>query len=95
MAVRLADALRRGALSHGLDGEPDVDFLAMDWFAIADRPVSELRDRFGVVAKAAGAETAGSVGPWERGGISPFQFDSAQQAAADAGRPYESYGATP
>ena len=32
MAVRVADALRRGALSHGLGDEPDVDFLAIDWF---------------------------------------------------------------
>jgi hypothetical protein len=95
MAVRLADALRRGALSHGLDGRPDVDLLAVDWFALADRPVDDLRQRFGVVAKSTTAVAAGSVGPWERGGISPYQYDTARRAALEEGRAYDSFGATP
>lgn len=95
MAVRVADALRRGALSHGLGGQPDVDFLALDWFELADRPVDELRERFNVVAKADRAVAAGSVGPWEPGGISEFQHRSATEAAAADGRPYDAYGATP
>lgn len=95
MAVRLADALRRGALSHGLGGQPDVDLLAVDWFALADRPVEELRSAFGVVAKSPAAEAAGSVGPWEAGGISPYQWTTAQEQAAALGRPYDSYGARP
>ena len=95
MAVRVADALRRGALSHGIDGEPDVDLLALDWFEVADRPVEELRSAFNIVPKSAGAIAAGSVGPWEPGGISEVQFGSATTAAAEAGRPYDAYGATP
>ena len=95
MAVRLADALRRGALSHGLGGAPDVDLLGTDWFELAERPVAELREAFGVVAKAPEAVAAGSVGPWDHGGISPFQFESAQQRAAEEGRAYDAYGASP
>ncbi len=95
MAVRLADALRRGALSHGPEGQPDVDLLAVDLFAHADRPVEELREAFGIVPKAPEAIAAGSVGPWEPGGISPYQWTTAQGAAAAAGRAYEAYGAEP
>lgn len=95
MAVRVADALRRGALSHGPDGQPDVDLLALDWFTLADQPIAELRGRFGLVAKSAAAVAAGSVGPWEPGGISPYQHDTGTQAAAAAGRPYHGFGATP
>jgi len=95
MAVRVADALRRGALSHGPDGQPDVDLLALDWFSLADQPVAGLRERFGLVGKSAAAVAAGSVGPWERGGISPYQHDTGTRAAAAAGRPYDGFGATP
>lgn len=95
MAVRVADALRRGALSHGMAGEPDVDFLAVDWLALAPRPIEELRDAFGIVPKAAAAVEAGSVGPWEPGGISEYQHRTAQESAAAQGVAYEAYGATP
>ncbi len=95
MSVRLADALRRGALSHGPEGEDDVDFMALDWFEYADRPLDELRRRFGITSKADKAIAAGSVGPWEPGGISPFQYETGRQAAADAGVPYNSHGAHP
>ena len=78
-----------------LDGEPDVDFMALDWFSIADRPVDELRERFGITPKADQAVAAGSVGPWEVGGISPVQFDMGRKAAETAGRPHDTYGATP
>ena len=95
MAVRLADALRRGALSHGPTGEPDVDLLAVDWFELADQSVDAIRDRFGVVPKAEKAIVAGSVGPWSAGGISPFQDETGRNAARSAGHPYDSYGASP
>lgn len=95
MAVRVADALRRGAQTHGPDGAPDVDFLAFDWFAVADRPVDELRAQLGVPPASAAARDAGSVGPWEPGGISEYQYGAARAAAEAAGVPYESYGATP
>lgn len=95
MAERLADALRRGALSHGLDKHPDVDFLALDWFTLADQPLDDLQSRFGVVPKSDIAVRAGSVGPWQQGGISPFQRDAGRTAAAADKRPYQPYGATP
>ena len=38
MAIRLADAMRRGALCHdNLTGADSIDYLAVDWFAIADQ----------------------------------------------------------
>lgn len=95
MAVRIADALRRGALSHGTDGRPDVDLLAVDWFELAPLPIHEVRERFGVVERSAAARAAGSVGPWEPGGISEYQHDSASSASRARGDVYDSYGATP
>lgn len=95
MATRVADALRRGALSHGSGDAPDVDLLAVDWFAIAHEPVDDLRRRFGIVAKSPEATAAGSVGPWEPGGISTFQHDQGTQHANAIGVPYQSFGATP
>jgi len=103
MAVRLADAFRRGARAawshndhHGL--QEGIDFLAVDWFEHAGRPVEEVRAHFfldGLAAKSAAAETAGSVGPWEPGGISPYQYAAGQALADEDGRAYDSYGAVP
>ena len=95
VAQRVADALRRGALSHGLDGAPDVDFLALDWFGFADRPINELREAFGIVPKSTKAIDAGSVGPWEPGGISEHQYETARARAEAEGRTYDAHGATP
>ena len=93
MSVRIGDAMRRGALTHGLDGEPDVDFMAVDWFALADRPVEDLRTAFGLTPKADKAVAAGSVGPWESGGISEAQLAMGREAAERDGRNYEGFGA--
>jgi hypothetical protein len=95
MAVRIGDALRRGARSHGLDGRPDVDLLAVDWFELADRSVEEVRELFGVEDRSQDARDAGSVGPWEVGGISEYQLETAGARAAAAGEEYRTYGATP
>jgi hypothetical protein len=95
MATRIADALRRGASSHGLGGAPDVDFLALDWFALADRQIRDLREAFGVVPKGAGAVAAGSVRPWEPGGISEFQDRLGREMAEAPGEPDDSHGAAP
>jgi hypothetical protein len=81
--------MRRGALVGG-----SVDFLDIDWFAIADQPVEDLRRRFGVVAKSAGALAAGSVGPWEAGGISAYQWKCGQELAGATSAAYDSFGAT-
>jgi hypothetical protein len=89
MAARVADAMRRGALCRG-----SVDFLRTDWFALADRSVEDVREHFGVVAKAPAALAGGSVGPWEPGGISPFQQHAGAELARGRGGTYESYGAS-
>ncbi len=93
MAVRLADGMRRGALVGAHAGGPDL--LQTDWFALADRPVAEVRARFGIVPKSEHAVEVGSVTAWEPGGISPYQYECGRQAAAAAGREYDSYGAVP
>jgi hypothetical protein len=94
MALRLADAMRRGALCHdGETGSDSIDFLRMDWFALAQRSCEDLRVRFNLVPKAPPAVAAGSVGPWERGGISPFQMKAGRELAAARGVPYDAHGA--
>jgi hypothetical protein len=94
MAVRLSDAMRRGALcSDSETGSTSIDFLQMDWFAVAHRSCADLRARFGVTPKSADAVEAGSVGPWEPGGISPFQMRSGQELARRRGVPYDAHGA--
>ena len=90
MAIRLSDAMRRGALCHDArTGADSIDFLRLDWFSVAHVPCAELRERFHVVAKAEEAVAAGSVGPWEPGGISPFQMNAGQAMAAARGVPYD------
>jgi len=100
MAVRLADAMRRGALA-GWHMQPRdehgaaVDLLKVDWFEHADLPVDEVREIFHVLSRLPAAIAAGSVSPWERGGISPFQYRHGRETADAAGVPYDSFGATP
>jgi hypothetical protein len=89
VATRLGDAMRRGARCAG-----SIDFLRVDWFAFADRPVDEVRRHFGVVDKAPVAVEKGSVGPWQPGGISPFQWDAGQVLARSVGATYDAFGAT-
>ena len=99
MARRLADAMYRGAkLAWHLNdiGRPDdTDLLATDWFDYADRHVDDVREELGLLPKSERAITCGSVGPWDTGGISPFQFAQGQRAAEAEGREYQSYGASP
>jgi len=93
MAVRLADAMRRGALCAAHAGGPDL--LKIDWFERAALPVEEVRAELGVVPKSGHAIEVGSVTAWEPGGISPFQYECGRKAAEAAGREYDSYGARP
>jgi hypothetical protein len=88
VVLRVADAVRRGALCAG-----SVDFLRTDWFEIADLTVEAARARLGALPKSASAAAAGSVGPWEAGGISPFQERAGQVFATAEGRDYDSFGA--
>src|SRR5262245_26818616 len=74
MATRVGDAMRRGALGHDeATGSDSIDFLQVDWFEVAPLPLAEARARFRLVPKDPAAIAAGSIGPWEPGGISPFQ----------------------
>jgi hypothetical protein len=95
MAVRVGDAMRRGALCHdGATGSDSIDFLQVDWFALAPLPLAQARARFCLPPKDPTAVAAGSIGPWEPGGISAFQLRSGQAQAERESRPYESYGAS-
>ena len=95
MAVRFADAMRRGALCAAANPPDGIDLFAHDWFNDADRPVADVRDELGIVPKSPRAIEAGSVTAWEPGGISPFQYEAGRAAAARDGREYDSYGAVP
>ena len=96
MAIRLSDALARGARCHdGETGADSIDFLRMDWFAVANRTCEDLRKRFHLVPKSAAAGAAGVVGPWEPGGISPYQMNAGRElAAVTRGPPYDAHGAS-
>ncbi|MBV8464080.1 MAG: hypothetical protein JO368_12345 [Acidimicrobiales bacterium] len=89
VTTRLGDAMRRGARCAGSN-----DFLRTDWFQYAELPVQEVREHFGVEPKSEAALAAGSVGPWEVGGISPFQVAAGTARAEAEGRPYDSFGAS-
>jgi hypothetical protein len=90
MPARLADAMRRGAQCAG-----SVDYLAVDWFALAEMPVDDARRHFSVVGKSGHALAAGSIGPWESGGLSPYQARTGRALAEQQGRAYQSFGASP
>jgi len=93
--VRLADAMRRGARCHDhATGSDSIDFLRVDWFSVAHLPVEEVRERFSVTSKSAAAVRAGSVGPDDPGGISPFQIDAGRHLAEARGVQYDSFGAS-
>ncbi len=92
MAVRMADAMRRGALcaAHAGNG---IDFLERDYFFDARRPVDEVRAELGIAPKSERAIEMGSVTPWEPGGISAFQLACGRERAEQSGRIYDAYGA--
>ena len=88
MAMRLADALRRGARCHDDEtGTDSIDFLRMDWFAVAHRACDDLRERFHLAPEVGGRRGGRFRRPLESGGISPFQMQSGRALAAPAGGP--------
>jgi hypothetical protein len=99
MALRLADAMARGANAAWYlddhDRGEDTDFMGVDWFEYAGWPVDDVRKHFGVPEKSAKAVAAGSVTPWEPGGISPFQYAHAREVVEAEGGEYDSFGASP
>ena len=95
VAVRVADALYRGAVSwNTVTGDHSLDFLGLDWFDLAEMQIEDVRAMFAIPEKSDAAKSAGSVGPWEPGGISPFQLAAGQALAEREGREYDSHGAT-
>jgi hypothetical protein len=60
VAVRIADAMRRGALCTDHEtGSDSIDYLRLDWFELAPLPLDDVRHRFGLTPKSAAAEAAG------------------------------------
>ena len=90
MGVRLADAMYRGAIIGAKFGGQDL--LEVDWLSLADRDVDEVREMLGIPPKSGAAIRAGSVGPWQLGGISPYQLNSGREMAVAMGREYNSFG---
>jgi hypothetical protein len=99
MGIRLGDAMSRGKrLALGLEAPGrlrDSDQMAVDWFGYANRQLDELQAEFCVHDKSERAVAAGSAGPWQRGGISPFQLSLGKVHARRVGRTYSSWGAQP
>ena len=93
MAVRLADAMRRGARSAAANHS--IDFLTVDWFEHADADVDEVRVALGIVPKDDRAVVLGSVTPWEPGAMTPFQYEAGRRRAEHERRRFETFGATP
>ena len=87
MPHRLADAMVRGKAV----GESLMD---LDWFEFAERPVDEMRAHFRVPPKRPDIADL-SPGPFDLGGFTIFQLDMGKRIAAEEGRPYDSFGATP
>ena len=70
MHQRLADAIRRGkVVSQGYG----IDLFDVDYYALADRPVDEVRDIIGVPPKSPGALEGGSAGTFDLDGMSEIQ----------------------
>jgi len=70
MHARIADAIRRGKVvcqSYG------VDLFEVDYDAVAERPVAEVREMLGVPPKGPIAVEAGSVGLFDLAGMSEAQ----------------------
>jgi hypothetical protein len=88
MPERLADAFRRGALSTG-----SVDYLALDYFSMADRSIDDIRRELNITPKSDKAIAAGSRGPFEPGGISDSQLEAGRQLAVSRGLVYDAHGA--
>ena len=70
MHERLADAIRRGKV---VCERYATDLFEVDYYALAERPVDEVRERIGVPAKSSGALDGGSAGLFDVEGMSEIQ----------------------
>jgi len=79
MDVRLADAMRRGAICGR-------DLMAIDYFTHAHRPLAEMPDVLGIPEKSPEAISAGSTGPFDpdwRDAMSEFQHRAGRGPSSD------------
>jgi hypothetical protein len=99
MGIRLGDAMARGKrIARSLAARrlgTEADLLSVDWFSHADEDLAAVRTRLGLPPKTDRAIAAGSIGPFQPGGISPYQARQGKRQAAQAGRIYDGWGATP
>jgi hypothetical protein len=99
MGIRLGDAMGRGKkIARELAGRQrgqDADLLSVDWFRHADEDLDVVRTQFCFPPKSDRAIAAGSIGPFEVGGISPYQLRLGRRQAAQAGHDYDSWGSAP
>lgn len=70
MPVRIADAIRRG---KAISASVGTDLFELDYHALADRPVEEVRSMLRFPPKSGGALEAGSAGTFELDGMSEVQ----------------------
>ena len=82
VSVRIAEALRRGSHVDPKNGLPTA-LLEVDWFELADLPVGEVRELFGIEPKRDKALAAGSAGPWEEAGFSEYQREHGDLSIID------------
>ena len=70
MHRRVADAIRRGKVVCDAYG---IDLFEVDYYALADRSVEEIRDRLEIPPKSAAAIEGGSNGVFDLEGMSENQ----------------------
>ena len=100
MAVRLADAMYRGAMlaRHLNDTGPARTPPTCSPPTGSRTPTArstKCAPSYGIPPRSERAVAAGSKTAWEPGGISPFQFAHGREVAEAEGRAYDSYGAEP
>ena len=70
MHRRVADAIRRGKIVCRANA---LDLFEFDYYAVADRPVDEVRAMLSIPPKGEDALSAGSVGLFDLAGMSETQ----------------------
>ena len=81
MHQRIADAIRRGKLVCGCLGK---DLFEIDYHALADQPVEEVRSVLGVPPKSTDALEGGSAGAFDIEGMSEVQRQFVAQRRGDS-----------
>ncbi len=79
MHVRLADAIRRGKV---VSEDYGVDLFDVDYHALVERPISEVREILRIPAKSPSALESGSPGVFEPAGMSEYQRGIAEEREA-------------